>query len=82
MNFQELNLNSEYRSWCDDITKDFSIPYLNEQVFSIVYDGIDIVMFLYRDEYYNRDDKINDNLAELIIAKNRNGPTASMRLQS
>lgn len=40
----------------------------------------DIVMFLYRDEYYNRDDQSNQNIAELIIAKNRNGPTASVRL--
>ena len=41
----------------------------------------DIVMFLYRDEYYNRDDTSNQNIAELIIAKNRNGPTTSIRLQ-
>lgn len=41
----------------------------------------DIVMFLYRDEYYNRDDETNRNLAELIIAKNRNGPTTSIGLQ-
>jgi len=41
----------------------------------------DIVMFLYRDEYYNRDDEQNKNIAELIIAKNRNGPTTSIRLQ-
>ena len=41
----------------------------------------DIVMFLYRDEYYNRDDADNENIAELIIAKNRNGPTTSIRLQ-
>ena len=41
----------------------------------------DIVMFLYRDEYYNRDDTENQNIAELIIAKNRNGPTTSIRLQ-
>lgn len=41
----------------------------------------DIVMFLYRDEYYNRDDTENKNIAELIIAKNRNGPTTSVRLQ-
>ena len=40
----------------------------------------DIVMFLYRDEYYNRDDTDNQNIAELIIAKNRNGPTTSIRL--
>ena len=41
----------------------------------------DIVMFIYRDEYYNRDDDDNKNIAELIIAKNRNGPTTSIRLQ-
>lgn len=41
----------------------------------------DIVMFLYRDEYYNRDDEANKNIAELIIAKNRNGPTTSIGLQ-
>lgn len=40
----------------------------------------DIVMFLYRDEYYNRDDTDNRNIAELIIAKNRNGATKSIRL--
>jgi replicative DNA helicase len=41
----------------------------------------DIVMFLYRDEYYNRDEAENENLAEVIIAKNRNGPTTSIMLQ-
>ena len=40
----------------------------------------DIVMFLYRDEYYNRDDESNQNTAELIIAKNRNGPTTAINL--
>ena len=40
----------------------------------------DIVMFLYRDEYYNRDDDENKNLADLIVAKNRNGATATIRL--
>ena len=40
----------------------------------------DIVIFLYREEYYNRETE-DVNLAEVIIAKNRNGPTASMKLQ-
>lgn len=40
----------------------------------------DIVMFLYRDEYYNRDDASKENTAELIIAKNRNGPTTAVPL--
>lgn len=40
----------------------------------------DIVLFLYREEYYNQETE-NTNIAEVIIAKNRNGPTASMKLQ-
>ena len=39
----------------------------------------DVVAFLYRDEYYNPEtDK--KNLAELIIAKQRNGPTGTVEL--
>ena len=41
----------------------------------------DIVMFIYRDEYYNRDEAESQNIGELIIAKNRNGPTTSVKLQ-
>ena len=40
----------------------------------------DIVIFLYREEYYNHETE-DVNLAEVIIAKNRNGPTASIKLQ-
>lgn len=40
----------------------------------------DIVLFLYRDEYYNRDTEYPD-VAELIIAKNRNGATGSVPLK-
>ena len=40
----------------------------------------DIVMFLYREEYYNQETE-NVNQAEVIIAKNRNGPTQSIKLQ-
>ena len=40
----------------------------------------DIVMFLYRDEYYDRETE-NNNIAELLIAKNRNGPTTTVSLQ-
>lgn len=39
----------------------------------------DVVMFLYRDEYYNEDtDK--KNIGEVIIAKHRNGPTGNLEL--
>ncbi|MDI3476518.1 MAG: replicative helicase [Thermoanaerobacterium sp.] len=39
----------------------------------------DIVMFLYRDDYYNKDSE-KKNIAELIIAKHRNGPTGTIEL--
>ncbi|MCI5624319.1 MAG: replicative DNA helicase [Clostridiales bacterium] len=40
----------------------------------------DIVMFLYREGYYNKDTE-NPNLAECIIAKNRHGETRTVELQ-
>ena len=40
----------------------------------------DIVMFIYRDEYYNPDTTEKPNMAEITIAKHRNGPTASIDL--
>ncbi len=39
----------------------------------------DVVMFLYRDEYYNKDTEFK-NVAELILAKQRNGPTGTVKL--
>jgi replicative DNA helicase len=39
----------------------------------------DVVAFIYREDYYNRTDD-NTGLAELIIAKQRNGPTGTIRL--
>lgn len=39
----------------------------------------DVVMFLYRDEYYNKDTE-HPNEAEVIIAKQRNGPIGTVNL--
>jgi replicative DNA helicase len=39
----------------------------------------DVVMFLYRDEYYHPDSE-KKNIGEVIIAKQRNGPTGTVEL--
>lgn len=43
----------------------------------------DIVMFIYRDDYYNKseeDDKNAPSIVEVDIAKHRNGPTGDLKL--
>ena len=39
----------------------------------------DVVMFLYRDDYYNKDTDIK-GIAEIIIAKQRNGPIGTVKM--
>jgi replicative DNA helicase len=39
----------------------------------------DLVMFLYRDEYYNEQSE-EQGLAEIILAKHRNGPIGTEKL--
>ena len=42
----------------------------------------DIVAFLFREDYYDKEKAINENTSksELIIAKHRNGPTKDINL--
>lgn len=40
----------------------------------------DVVMFIYRDEYYFAETTNKPGIAEVIIAKNRHGPTGSVEL--
>jgi replicative DNA helicase len=41
----------------------------------------DLVIFIHRPEYYDREDETKRGLAEVMLAKNRNGPTGDVQLR-
>lgn len=41
----------------------------------------DVIMMLYRDDYYDKDDPDKQGHAEVIIAKQRNGPTGTAKMR-
>jgi len=47
---------------------------------SCIEDISDVVLFIYREEYYNREDEYYRNKANIIVAKNKNGYVGTTEL--
>lgn len=40
----------------------------------------DVIMFIYRDDYYHKEDSLKPNIADIIVAKQRSGSTGTVEL--
>lgn len=49
--------------------------------YGLMEEYIDLMMFLYRDYYYNRDLSYKRNDAEMIVVKNNKGPTGTVKMK-
>jgi replicative DNA helicase len=76
-----LTIDPDGRDDVYDLTVDGLHNFVAEDmsVHNSIEQDADLVAFIYRDEYYN-DESDQQGLAEVILAKHRNGPTDAMKL--
>ena len=68
------------RAGASDRGGEFRATMANLRESGAIEQDADIVLFLYRDDYYNEDSE-KHNIAECIVAKNRHGETGKVELR-
>ena len=53
-----------------------------KHLFNSIEQDADIVMFLYREDYYNKNKEEHNHITEVIVSKHRNGPTGDVKVSS
>lgn len=70
-----LSRSLEYRDNKRPVKEDIKV-----RDYGLMEEYIDLMMFLYRDDYYNRDVDSKHNNTEVIVAKNNKGPTGTVKM--
>jgi replicative DNA helicase len=76
ISIDEIGIDDVYDATVDGVHNFLANDFI---VHNSIEQDADIVMFIYRDEYYNPD-SAKTKIAEIIIAKHRNGPTGTVEL--